>query len=117
MILWMGRLSRRSYDSAPRPSPPTPSNYERAILLRFLGIILRDFRLEVSVCIIRPQREGHVFLSGFSSVSFTVYRNIKVRGCASFKNYKSHGKAVEETVNSKEVRLLSGFRPGNRPLN
>jgi hypothetical protein len=111
-----GQAFSRSCDVAPRSSPPTPSNYERAILLMFLGIILRDLRFEVSLCILKPQREGYGFLSGFSYVSFTVYSNKKVRGCASLKKYKSHGKADEETVNSKEVRLLSGFRPRIRPL-
>ncbi len=42
-----------------------------------------------------------------------------VRGSVSSKEKKSQGKAVEVTVNSKEanLRLLSGFRQRNRPLN
>ncbi len=36
----------------------------------------------------------------------------------SLKKYKSQGKAVEVTVNSKEeIRPLSEFRPRIRPLN
>jgi hypothetical protein len=48
--------------------------HERKILFSFLGIILRVFRLEVSVWT-KPLGRGYGFLSGFPSFSFTVYSN------------------------------------------
>ncbi len=59
-----------------------------------------------------------VFL--LSPLQSTSSRTVEtVRGCVSLKKYKSQGKAVETTMNSKEKklsRLLSGFRPRIRPL-
>jgi hypothetical protein len=63
--------------------------------LRFLGIILRVLRLEVSLWI---REGGYGFLSGFPPFSCTE----AVRGCVSLKKYKSQGKAVEITGNNKE---------------
>jgi hypothetical protein len=48
---------------------------------------------------------GYGFTAGFHPFSFTVYSNCTLetgRGCVSLKKYKSQGKAVEVTVNSKE---------------
>jgi hypothetical protein len=52
-------------------------------------------------------REGG-FPSGFSPFSFTVYSNCcrKSRGCVSLKKWKSQGKAVEVTLNSKEEEFV-----------
>ncbi len=49
------------------------------------------------------------FLSGFPPFSYTEYSNWTVetvRGCVSLKKYKSQGKAVEVTVNSKKKRKV-----------
>ncbi len=69
-------------------------------------------------------REGVWFSIRFSSfLLYSVqYRTIEtVRGCLSWKKYKSQGKAAEVTVNSKEetpkTRLLSRFCPKIRPQN
>ncbi len=54
-----------------------------------------------------------------STSQCTVRAAETVRGCVSLKKYKSQGKAIEVTVNSKEekfLRLWSGFRPWIRPL-
>ncbi len=48
--------------------------------------------------IILGKGRGYGFLSGFPPFSFTE----TVRGCMSLKKYKSQGKAVEVTVNSRE---------------
>ncbi len=53
--------------------------HELTISLRFLGIILRVLRVEVSVWILR--KWGYSFVSGFSSFSITE----TVRGCVSLK--------------------------------
>ncbi len=53
----------------------------------------------------KPQGRGYGFLSGFPSFSFTAHSNWTVEtviGCVSLKKYKSQGKAVDVTVNSKE---------------
>ncbi len=115
------KLTKHSYLYSPI-SPLSPSLdswqddqtrsriHQRTISLRFLGIILKILRLEVSVW------KGVRFSIRFSS--FLLYSvpwsTIEiVRGCVSLKKYKSQGKAVEVTVNS--LRLLSGFRPIIRP--
>jgi hypothetical protein len=75
----------------------------RTILLRFLSIILRDLRFEVSVWIHWTIGNGYGFLSGFPPFSFTVCCTVKiVRGCVSLKKLKTQGKAVEVTVYSKK---------------
>jgi hypothetical protein len=53
----------------------------------------------------KPWGRGYGFLSGFPRFSFTVHSNWTVetlRGCVSLKKYKSQGKTVEVTVNSKK---------------
>jgi hypothetical protein len=73
--------------------------HEHTVSLRFLGIILRVFRLEVSVWISSTIGRGvWFFILGFPPFSFTEI----VRGCVSLKKYKSQSKAVRVTVNSKE---------------
>jgi hypothetical protein len=47
--------------------------HERTFSLRFLGIILRVLKLDVSVWISQTIGMGVWFLSGFPSFSFTVY--------------------------------------------
>jgi len=54
----------------------------------------------------------------FPPFSFTVYINWTleaVRGCVSLKKYKSQGKAVEVTMNSKEENSSDWIRPRIRP--
>jgi hypothetical protein len=53
---------------------------------------------------LKHREEGMVFYQVFL-LSNTVYSNLTikiVRGCVSLKKYKSQGKAVEVTVNSKD---------------
>ncbi len=68
---------------------------------------------------LKPLGKGYGFRSGFllSPLQCTVTEET-VRGCVSLKKETSQGRAVEETVNSKEdnFSLLSGFRPRFRPL-
>jgi hypothetical protein len=69
--------------------------HKRTVSLRFLGINLRVFRLEVSVWISSTIGRGvWFFILGFPPFSFTEI----VRGCMSLKKYKSQSKAVEVTV-------------------
>jgi hypothetical protein len=67
-----------------------------------MGIILRVLRLEVSVLISYTLGKGVWFFFLLSPLQCTVthYRNCK--RLHEFEKYKSQGKAVEVTVNSKE---------------
>jgi hypothetical protein len=56
--------------------------------------------------------KGYGFLSGFHTFFFTVHNNRTletIRGCVSLKKYKSQGKAVQVTVNSKEENICLDF--------
>ena len=69
--------------------------HERAITLRFLGIILKVLRLEVSAWIILTIGKDVWFSIRFSS--FLIYRNFK--RLREFEEIEISGKAVEVTVN------------------
>jgi len=81
------------------------------ISLRFLGIILRVLRLEVSVWISQSIGKGVPCLRfSVKFCSFLLYNGTveTVRGCVSLKKYKSRCKTVEVSVNSKD--LVQEFR-------
>jgi hypothetical protein len=85
--------------------------HERTISFRFLGIILRVLRLEVSVWmdfLNHREEELYVFLSGFPPFSFYSIQQLTSRNCKRLRDFEEieiEGKAVEVTVNSKVKKL------------
>ncbi len=90
--------------------------HERTISLRFPGIILGVLRLQVSVWISVTIGKG-VWFSFF--LLYSVHSNCTletVRGRVSLKKYKSQGKAVEMTVNSKETTIKTFVWDPEKPI-